>query len=603
MIENTIARIEILPEDIAARIAAGEVIERPASVVKELIENSIDADATRIDILIEEGGISRIRVRDNGHGIPSDQISNAFVRHATSKLKTIDDLYSVRTLGFRGEALASIIAAGDVDVITRTASDSNASFLEFRSGKHGEILPYAAAIGTSVEVNDLFEMLPARRKFIGKPLSERRAVVRLVEEYIIGYPSIRFVLMNENKELLKSSGNGVLQDAITIVHGREVAETLIPFEYVESIGNNIKIRGLIGPSSLHRSNRNFMHLFVQNRAIKSRSLNVAIEQSYSGLIPRNRHPVAVLLIEMSDQHVDVNAHPRKESVRFLDDNAIFKAVRAAVSKGITAKRNSVMGTEDFPSEFDITKATRQKVLLSAKSSLIKSGIVDEVKQSFNRDNDFSDNNHDFNTNFIFEFSDLVPILKPIGQFALTYILAEGPKGLYLIDQHAAHERVQYEKILQNRNQIAGEVTQPLLQSIVLEMSASELAFVEQIFDELHQVGWILGKTDSNAILLQGIPAILNTDALRKNQSLDAGLLFQEYITSMESEEGQSYPDRVTASLACRSAVMAGDILTNEQQRVVIEALEKTNNPQTCPHGRPTMLYCQQFDIERAFLRR
>ncbi|MCH2657437.1 MAG: DNA mismatch repair endonuclease MutL [Dehalococcoidia bacterium] len=603
MIKNTIARIEILPEDIAARIAAGEVIERPASVVKELVENSIDAGATRVDISIDEGGISSIRVRDNGHGIPSDQINNAFIRHATSKLKTIDDLYSVRTLGFRGEALASIVAAGNVDLITRTASDLNASFMQFNSGTHGEILPYAAAKGTSVEVNDLFAMLPARRKFIGKPLSEKRAVVRLVEEYIIGYPSIRFVLMDGNKILLKSSGNGVLQEAIATVHGNEVAETLIPFKYDEDLGSEMTIRGFIGPPSLHRSNRNFMHLFVQNRAIKSRSLNVAIEQSYSGLIPRNRHPVSVLLLQLPDEHVDVNAHPRKESVRFLDDRSVFKAVRIAVSKGLMDKRSLENRQEGFSREFDITKTARQKILLSAKSSLIRSGITDEVKHYFDVNNNVSDTPHDFNTNFTFEFSDLVPILKPIGQFALTYIIAEGPEGLYLIDQHAAHERVQYEKILRNRNQINGDVTQPLLQTIVLEMSASELAFVEQIFDELHQVGWILGKTDGNAILLRGIPAILSTDALRKKQPLDADLLFREYIASMESEEGQSYPDRVAASLACRSAVMAGDILTEKQQRVVIEALEKTNNPQTCPHGRPTMLYCQQFDIERAFLRR
>ena len=198
MIESAIPRIELLPDDIAARIAAGEVIERPASVIKELIDNSIDAEATRIDILIDEGGISRIRVRDNGHGIPSDQISSALIRHATSKLKTIDDLYSVRTLGFRGEALASIVAAGDVKFVTKTESDLNASLLHFTSGIQGKISPYAAATGTSVEVSDLFAMLPARRKFIGKPLSEKRAVVRLVEEYIIGYPSIRFVLTDGN---------------------------------------------------------------------------------------------------------------------------------------------------------------------------------------------------------------------------------------------------------------------------------------------------------------------------------------------------------------------------------------------------------------------
>jgi len=446
-------------------------------------------------------------------------------------------------------------------------------------------------------------MLPARRKFIGKPLSEKRAVVRLVEEYIIGYPLIRFTLMNENKELLKSSGNGALQDAIATVHGREVAEALIHFEYDGDLENDIKIQGLIGPSSLHRSNRNLIHLFVQKRAIKSRSLNVAIEQAYSGLIPRNRHPVAVLLIQMPDEHVDVNAHPRKESVRFLDDSNVFRAVRTAVSRGLTSKGNSSIGRGNFSSEFDITKTTRQRILLSAKSSLIKSGVTEEVKQSLDVHNNDSENNYDFNTNLIFEFGNNVPILKPIGQFALTYILAEGPEGLYLIDQHAAHERVQYEKILQNRNQITGKITQPLLNTIVLEMSASELTLIEQIFDELHQVGWSLGKTDGNAILLQGIPAIFNTDALRKNQSLDAGLLFEEYIASIESEEGQSYPDYVAASLACRSAVMAGDILTDERQRVLIEDLEKTNNPQTCPHGRPTLLYCQEFDIERAFLRR
>ncbi|MEX2446794.1 MAG: DNA mismatch repair endonuclease MutL, partial [Dehalococcoidia bacterium] len=336
------ARIALLPPEVAARIAAGEVIERPASVVKELIENALDAGAGRIEVEVDGGGIDRIRVRDDGCGIPPDQVVDAFERHATSKLRSEHDLYSVRTLGFRGEALAAISAAADVDLTTRPAEDDAASTVRVRDGRVQHQGSAGSAAGTSIEARDLFAALPARRRFLRAPRSETRAVAQVVTDHALAYPEVAFRLTADRRTSLQSPGTGDPRDAVAAVHGAEIASSLRPghADRIEEGGPDgeaavaAEVSVLAGPPSLHRANRSYLHIVANGRAIVSRPLAHAIEQAYQGLMPAGRHPVALVRITVPPDQVDVNVHPTKAEVRFRHDRLVYAVVHAAVRDAI-----------------------------------------------------------------------------------------------------------------------------------------------------------------------------------------------------------------------------------------------------------------------------
>ena len=598
--------IRVLPPEVAARIAAGEVIERPASVVKELVENALDAGATRIDIEVEGGGADRIRVRDDGHGIPPEQVADAFERHATSKLRSEHDLYAVRTLGFRGEALAAIAAAADVDLITRPSAQTAGATLRLRQGRTERQGSAAAAPGTSIEVRDLFASLPARRRFLRATRSETQAVTRVVADYALAYPEVAFHLTADGRSALTSSGSGDPRDAVAAVHGAEVAAALLPAhaERVASIEGETdvarcEVAGLVGPPSLHRASRAAIHVVANGRAVTARALLPAVELGYEGLLPGGRHPVALIRITVPPDQVDVNVHPQKAEVRFRHERLVFAAVQAAVRAALSASPHltpaapdldtfapstpdgSMPSTRAWPG-FDFAPNTSdgprvggplgREVIAAARAASQVEPPVQSSPPSETR----------------------VPVLRPLGQVEGTYIVAESSDGMVLVDQHAAHERVLYEEV---RARIAaGErPSQPLLHSVLATLSAPQAALLAGGTHDLEAIGWQVEAADGAAVIVRAVPAAL--------AGRDVTRALRDYLERLEAEERLSGPDRAAATLACRAAVMAGDRLDDAQQRALLDALARCDTPHTCPHGRPTMLHLSRAALERSFGRR
>ncbi len=619
------ARIALLPPEVAARIAAGEVIERPASVVKELIENALDAGAGRIEVEIDAGGIDRIRVRDDGCGIPPDQVVDAFERHATSKLRSEHDLYTVRTLGFRGEALAAIAAAADVDLTTRPAEDDAASAVRVRDGRvqhHGSA---ASATGTSIEARDLFAALPARRRFLRAPRAETRAVAQVVTDYALAYPEVAFRLTADGRTSLQSPGSGDPRDAVASVHGTEIATALRAghAERTEApaagtVAGDVPVAAevsvLAGPPSLHRANRGYLHLVANGRAIVSRSLAHAVEQAYQGLMPAGRHPVALVRITVPPDQVDVNVHPTKAEVRFRHERLVYAVVHAAVRDaiGVTPAADyrlpmataTPAGATDAPSEgATATFAWPEDPDATPSGASGPSGMP-RLDVTSGRDVVVGAQGHGF-VRPATEAGEAAPVgepsmrerlpaLRPMGQVDLTYIVAEAPDGMYLVDQHAAHERVLYEQVLSRRQAGAG-ASQPLLEAVVASLTPSQAALAGAEAAGLGEIGWVLDETDGAALIVRAVPA-----DLRDRDRADPGRALREYLDRLDAEERLTGPDRVAATLACRAAVMAGDRLDSEQQRALLLALEGCETPQSCPHGRPTMLHLSRAALDRSF---
>jgi len=603
------ARIVLLPPEVAARIAAGEVIERPASVVKELLENSLDAGAARIEIEVEGGGIDKIRVRDDGCGIPPDQVVDAFERHATSKLRSEHDLYTVRTLGFRGEALAAISAAADVDLTTRTHDADGAATVRVRNGRVDRQGAAASAAGTTIEARDLFAALPARRRFLRTPRSESRAVAQVVTDYALAYPEVAFRLTSDGRTVLQSPGTGDPRDAVAAVHGAEIAGVLVPgraerSEPGEQDGHPeiaAEVTVLAGPPSLHRGNREYLHLVANGRAIVSRSLSHAVEQAYEGLIPAGRHPVALVRISVPPEQVDVNVHPTKAEVRFRHERLVYSVVQAAVRAAIGGSGVGAMPLPARrPGEYElarvpgVTTAPFDWLADAGASPAEREDDIERLRDVGVASAGGRDVIAGARTESRAEsMHERLLALRPLGQVELTYIVAEAPDGMYLVDQHAAHERVLYERILARRAEGASEaISQPLLQAVVASLTPAQAALAGAEAGALASIGWELDETDGAAVLVRAVPADL--------RGRDPARSLVEYLDRMHAEERLTGPDRAVATLACRASVMAGDRLSDEQQRALLRALEACETPHSCPHGRPTMLHLSRAALERSF---
>ncbi|MFA7248421.1 MAG: DNA mismatch repair endonuclease MutL [Dehalococcoidia bacterium] len=597
-------RISVLPPEVAARIAAGEVIERPASVVKELVENALDAGAGHIEVEIEGGGVDRIRVHDDGFGIPPDQVADAFERHATSKLRNEQDLFAVRTLGFRGEALASIAAAADVDLTSRPAREQAAAVARLRDGRLERLGSAAAAPGTTVEARDLFAALPARRRFLHTARAETRAVADVIAALALAYPEVAFRLVADGRVVLASPGTGDPRDAIAAVHGAEVASALVPVAAArrdEETGAAAEVTGLAGPPSLHRGSRAYLHLVANGRTITSRTLAYAIEQGYAGLIPAGRHPVALVRITVPPDQVDVNVHPTKAEVRFRHERLVYATVADAIRQALAGSGVPLAplpltaswpggGWSESASANDAPAPGGHAVIAGARpASMLDAASVPAPGVPAGATADTAAPGQPG-----LGIGARLPMLRPLGQVDATYLVAEAPDGLYLVDQHAAHERVLYEAVLAAR--VAGRpASQPLLQAVVTPLPAPHAALALAEADALAELGWVIDPTDGAAVILRAVPAAL--------AGRDARGALRDYLDRMEAEERLTGPDRAAASLACRAAVMAGDRIDAEQQRALLQALEACETPHTCPHGRPTMLHLSRAALDRSFGRR
>ncbi|MGE0598141.1 MAG: DNA mismatch repair endonuclease MutL [Dehalococcoidia bacterium] len=570
--------IRILSPEVAARIAAGEVVERPVSVVRELLDNAIDAGAGRITLEIEEGGLALIRVTDDGRGIHPEDLELAFERHATSKIAELDDLGHVHTLGFRGEALPSIAAASDLELLSRVESEPvgvNAILVE---GKVVRRLAKPAPRGTTIAVRDLFLRVPARRKFLGAPGTEARQVVVLASHYALAYPGIAFHVVVGGRRTLTTSGDGDIRHAFAAIYGAEVAGAMLDVDFED---DGVRLSGLCGPSSVHRGNRSGISLFVNGRWVQSRPLTFALIDAYQAQLPVGRFPLAAIHISLPDEDVDVNVHPAKAEVRFRDERAVGRAVRRAIAHALEGSRP--VAWNESPSAASVVVGALHNETPAALRP------PEPLQRSFELTRAPQPPQGQPNQR------NLLPMLRVVGQLNATYLVCEGPDGMYLLDQHAAHERVVYDRLVA-RPASGSQAVQPLLEPTVLELEASLAATLDEHRDSLARLGLEIEPFGDRAALIRTVPP-----------GLGARDVAEEVTALLQKLEGERRLDdpfgKAAATVACHSSVRAGMLLAMEEMRKLVEDLERTTAPRTCPHGRPTLIHLGTEAIERQFGRR
>jgi DNA mismatch repair protein MutL len=539
--------IQILPEDLINKIAAGEVIERPASVVKELLENSIDAGATKISIEIQNAGRKLMRVSDNGIGMSEAEIALALQRHSTSKIKSLEDLSNLSTLGFRGEALPSIAS------VSRMKIECNPS---------GQ--------GLTVEIKDLFYNTPVRLKFLKSNSSELGHIGDIIAKYAMAYPSVAFSFISDGKPILQSSGNGNLKEAIMAVYGFDLVKQLVECAFTFDHG---RIHGLISLPTLSRIDKGYENFYVNQRYIRNFLLNRALEEGYRTLIPSNRYPVAVLFIEIEPNEVDVNVHPTKREVKFAKTQAVMDAVRNAV---LNSFKN-----------LDLVKST-----ISAINTY---GQEEQLPQTLDMGLDTLESFSSLPAHALqFEVSSIEPLF-PIYQHRNTYIVATDGEDLVLIDQHAAHERILYDRLT---NQPAANQSQPLLIPENIEVNQNEKALLAENLTYLSSLGFEIEEFGNNSYLLRSVPAVVSKTSAKQ--------LFVDLLAELSalgrSTQVEIRQENLRKLIACHSAIKAGDSLDQSEMKQLIRDLYLTKNPLTCPHGRPTMLRLSEEELLKRFQR-
>ncbi|HWE61277.1 MAG TPA: DNA mismatch repair endonuclease MutL [Chloroflexota bacterium] len=560
------SRIRLLDAQLAARIAAGEVIERPASVVKELLENTLDAGATSVRVEIEDGGMTAIRVVDNGSGIVAEEIDLAFTRHATSKIRSLDDLQAIATLGFRGEALPSIAAVADVTIRTRHAGAAAGVRALLRDGRVVERLAVGLPSGTAIEVVDLFAGLPARRKFLKGRQAETSAVSQVVAQYAIAYPRVDITLVIDGQRQFTTAGARHLRDVLACLWGVEAVDGLLD---VFGERHGIRVRGLASRVGHTRATRAQQSFFVNGRWVRNRVLSVALEEAYHSMLMGGRHPVGVLFLDVPPGDLDVNVHPAKTEVRFLREREVFGAIRHAVQSAI-GEAMAIVGTDSAPAEQPESPVEQLALLdIPASSSAQEAAIAPPARA--------------------------LPVLRVLGQANALFIIAEGVEGVYMVDQHAAHERVLYDELCV-QVQARSVAVQQLLEPALVEVSAPQMEALSQCADLLRDLGFDIEPFGATTCLLRAVPALL---ASRSASEILAALL-DDLAAGKEHGERQ---ERSLATMACKAAVKAGQTLSMEEMRSLVQRLEMTSRPRTCPHGRPTMILLSTSALERQFGRR
>ena len=584
--------IQVLPPDVAARIAAGEVIERPASVVKELVENSLDAGASAVEVEVRRGGIASIRVTDNGCGIPPDEAPLAFLRHATSKLRDVGDLARIATLGFRGEALASVAAAASVRLLTRTAGAEVGVELELEGGAVAAQRPAACAQGTVIEVEGLFSTIPARLKFLRSPSAEAARVRQTVDHMAMANPGVRFSFKSDGKTQLAASGNGSLRDVVAAVHGAEVASAMIE---VASAAGPYPVWGLVSAPEHSRANRTGLSLFINNRWVQSRAVNAAIEEAYRGLLMEGRFPIAVVFVDPPQDEVDVNVHPNKREVRLSRESDAFTSVRRAVRDAlleafpIAEARDLGAETAPLPPPSWASPLWAPPVPAPSAGGGAPPGDSLALWAPLPSPNGGGEEPPPAEPA---PAASSLSALRMLGQIANTYIVAEGPGGMYLIDQHAAHESVLYYRLLHAWERRAPDV-QPMLEPLPIELTSEQVEIVDDARAVLERYGLILEPFGGVSWLVRATPAMA--------RRVDIARLVEEALDGFRaSSDGTDTHHAVAASIACHSAVRAGQTLDPQEMAALADALATESNPQYCPHGRPVVVRVSTGSLERQF---
>jgi DNA mismatch repair protein MutL len=548
--------ILLLAPEVADAIAAGEVIERPASVVKELVENALDAGARRITIDVRGAGRTSIRVSDDGSGIAPSDLALAFVRHATSKVATLSDLEAIASLGFRGEALASIAAVADVDCA------SGGTRIRVRAGEvidhgAGPLLP-----GVTLEVNDLFANVPARLKFLKSDATELAAIKNVVTEYAFLHPHVRFQLNADGRIAVSTSGDGDHRRAASSIYGAAVASELLDLTSLPLV------TGMVSQPRLSRGSRDGIVLAVNGRPISSRPLVYALEECYLGRLERGRHPVAVIDVAIDPGLVDVNVHPAKREVRFREEGTVFSALQKAVRAALgdsepfryrSAESSSAMQMGIGRGQLSLHEVGAALATSEPASAVVGAGVM----------------------------------LRPIGQVAAGYLVAEGPEGLVLVDQHAAHERVLYNRLLDRLRRGTG-MSQPLLMPQAVDVEPALMAAAADHRGDLASLGLELEEFGPRSLRIIAVPVEMPAGR--------ATAAVQETLSALSEHRGDGALEKAAAALACHSAVRFGDVLDLAEQRRLLADLETTEDSITCPHGRPTRLLMDWKDLTRHFRR-
>lgn len=627
-------KIQVLDRSVARLIAAGEVVERPASVVKELVENSIDAGSRVITIDIENGGISKIRVTDDGIGIEKESIKTAFLPHATSKLRSPQDLENIATLGFRGEALASIAAVSKVSIITRTQHELVGTRYELDALDETYFDDEGCSVGTTIIVKDLFFNVPARMKFLKKDATEAAIIGSLVDKLALSHPEISFKFIKDGSVKLHTPGNGKLISAIFEVFGKDTAKSMLPLHYQDG---NFIIEGYIIHPSMAKSTRNFEYFFVNNRYVKHATLISALEGGYKNRLVQGRYPVCVLNITVPYNFVDVNVHPAKTDVKFSDDKLIYslvyggtkialeEALQPVVTKDIEPELSSFNKTEpnlnsptleDIKTYLKTDKYPKSPQLKQKLEETLQQNLLDPQFNSFNNPDNLNFNtknitpqnynniqenfpqhentlNHQQTTSEPeLEHQDVLGSLEFVGEVLKTYIICQSQGKMVIIDKHAAHERLLFEKLKNNSTS-----QQMLLEPIIINLSQPEYVLAlenKQVFSEL---GFEIEDFGENTIAVRALPLDL--------QDVDAEELIVKIIKDLivgKSDISLEKRDRITYAIACKAAIKSNDINTESELKYLVEKLNRKKGLVCCPHGRPVCCVIEEKELRKWFLR-
>jgi len=595
--------IHVLPPEIASQIAAGEVVERPASAVKELVENALDAGARAITVNVADAGRTLIQVADDGSGIPAGELALAVERHATSKLSSAEDLFRIASLGFRGEALASIGSVSRLTLTSRTADSPAGARLRVEGGKIGKVEQVGAPVGTVVQVEDLFYNVPARLKFLKQDATERRQIDALLTRYALAYPDVRFKLAEGKTIALQTAGDGDRRAILATLYGVDTARQMIE---VTADEDGYRLTGFTSPVSLTRSNRKELTFFINGRWVQDISLNTALLQAYHTMLMVGRYPLAVLFLEVPPESVDVNVHPAKAEVRFREPDRIFAFVQRAVRRALLAYSPvpqvtppSLWGSPPGPRavypawslahDGDRGPGTgdRQEPPTVYGPPLAPSPVEGSTVPGQP------------------PASTHIPLLRLIGQIGGAYLVAEGPDGLYLIDQHAAHERVLFEKLMALRQAQGGAQhglknipSQALLTPAVVHLPPAQSRLLDEQLPVLQHFGFGVEPFGQNAYQVRAMPALF--------AGSDPTAALRALVEDFEEDEAPLRAEveaRVAARVCKRMAVKAGQALSPEEQRALLNDLENCASPRTCPHGRPTMIHLSVDMLERQFGRK
>ncbi len=567
--------IRRLPPEISGKIAAGEVIERPASIVRELLDNALDADARHIDVAVEHGGKALIEVTDDGCGIPPDEVAVAVERHCTSKLSSVDDLARIQTLGFRGEALASIAAVAELRLRSVTGEGQPGREVVARDERVINERPVGGARGTRATVRSLFRSIPARLDFLKAERTELGHIIAAVTRAALGHPHVAFTLHDGDRERVRTPGDGELRNALHAIYGPALVDDLIELPPGATLG----IDGFISQPHLQRSSRADIALYVNGRWVSDRLLSAAISEAYRSVMPIGRYPVLVLNLTIPPQEVDVNVHPSKAEVRFRRSGEVFRRLSATVRRALASSTEIAPARLDRPvvdQFFFPTDGVRWQDGPPLPSRNLGAGAGTPATT----DDEQSTHAPGLRS----------PVMRPLGQVEHTYIVAAGPRGLYLIDQHAAHERVLFERL-------TGEGSAPvqqLLDPASIELSAEENDWVASHAADLRRLGFDVAPFGPAAWLLRAVPAALG--------HIDAATYLREVVAEAQTPNVQrlAATERLRWTLACRAAVKSGDLLAFDEMSALIGDLEACDLGKTCPHGRPTVILLSRELLDREF---